>query len=140
MGAQGSNGLGQGQLPQFLHVSPVYQTLCGVQNVVLHYKETKRKTIDQQGEREIISTSEKPCIQSQTSHCGSVLSHPCATQDVYKSLYSRHQPFPHSHPDTQNNTHLPLHIAKIINFKAQKVFRQQWDGESGRAGGRVVFG
>lgn len=43
MGAQGCNGLGQGQLPQFLHVSPVNQTLCGVQNMVLHYKKTTRK-------------------------------------------------------------------------------------------------
>jgi len=78
--------------------------------------------------------------KSQTSHCESSLSLFCAILDVCKSLHSRHRPSQYSHPDTRNNTNLPLHISRTINSKARRVFRQHWDGESGRARGRGAFG
>lgn len=40
---QGSNYFGQRQLPQLLYVRSVDQTLCGVQDVILHNKEAARE-------------------------------------------------------------------------------------------------
>lgn len=39
---QGSSNLGQRQLPQLFHIRSVDQTLCGVQDVILHNKEALR--------------------------------------------------------------------------------------------------
>lgn len=36
---QGSDDFGQRQLPKLLHIRSVYQTLCGVKDMILHNKE-----------------------------------------------------------------------------------------------------